>query len=59
LNFSAGSQVETTINALNMLKLTRLVSESDGLYQAVKEEYYIPAYYANSILHWLPDDQKT
>jgi len=42
-----------------MLKLRRLVSENDGRYQAVKEEHDILAYYANSIVHWLPDDQKT
>jgi len=58
LYFSTGSQVETTINALNMLKLRKLISENDGRYQAKKEEYDILAYYANSIVHWLPDDQK-
>jgi len=59
LYFSTGRQVETTITALNMLKLRKLISENDGVYQAIKEEYDILAYYANSIVHWLPDDQKT
>ena len=57
LDFTGGSRVETIINALNMLKLRRLVTETDGLYQAVVEEDDMLAYYANSIAHWLPDGQ--
>jgi glycerol-3-phosphate O-acyltransferase len=52
------SRVETILNALNMLKLRRLVVESDGLYKPVLEEYDVLSYYANSIVHWLPEDQK-
>ena len=58
LYFTTGSRVETIINALNMLTLRRLVIETDGLYQPVVEEYDVLAYYANSIVHWLPDGQK-
>ena len=54
LYFTSGNRVETTINALNMLTLRRLVMETDGLYQAVVEEDDMLAYYANSIVHWLP-----
>jgi len=46
------SRVQTILNALNMLKLRRLVVESDGRYQTVSEESDILAYYANSIAHW-------
>ena len=59
LYFTSGNRVETTINALNMLTLRRLVMETDGLYQAVVEEDDMLAYYANSIVHWLPKDQKS
>jgi len=58
LYFTTDSRVETIINALNMLKLRRLVMETDGLYKPVDEEHDVLAYYANSIAHWLPNDQK-
>jgi glycerol-3-phosphate O-acyltransferase len=58
LYFTTGSRVETIINALNMLTLRRLVIETDGLYKPVVEEYDVLTYYANSIVHWLPDGQK-
>ena len=58
LYMTNSSRVETIINALNMLTLRRLVTETDGLYKAVVEEYDVLAYYANSIVHWLPDGQK-
>jgi glycerol-3-phosphate O-acyltransferase len=48
------SRIETVLNALNMLKLRRLVVESDGIYSAVPEEYDVLSYYANSISHWIP-----
>jgi len=48
------SRIETVLNALNMLKLRRLVVESDGIYSAVPEEYDMLSYYANSISHWMP-----
>ncbi len=47
------SRVETILNALNMLTLRRLVTETDGVYRAVPEEHDILSYYANSIAHWL------
>jgi glycerol-3-phosphate O-acyltransferase len=59
LYFTSDSRVETIINALNMLRLRRLVMETDGLYQAVVEEDDMLAYYANSIVHWLPEGQKS
>ena len=49
------SRVETILNALNMLKIRRLVGESDGIYKAVPGEDDILTYYANSIAHWMPD----
>ena len=58
LYITTDSRVETTINALNMLTLRRLVTETDGFYKAVVEEYDVLAYYANSIVHWLPNGQK-
>ncbi|MCP4628124.1 MAG: hypothetical protein GY850_32095 [bacterium] len=59
LCFTAAGRVEIVINALNMLTLGRLVVETDGIYKAVAEEYDVLAYYANSIVQWLPSDQKT
>jgi len=41
-----------------MLKLRKPVTETDGLYQAVVAEDDMLAYYANSIVHWLPNGQK-
>jgi len=41
-----------------MLKLRRLVTETDGLCKAVVEEDDMLAYYAISIVHWLPNAQK-
>jgi glycerol-3-phosphate O-acyltransferase len=48
------SRVETILNALDMLKIRRLVGESDGIYKAVPGEDDILTYYANSIAHWMP-----
>jgi len=47
------NRVQTILNALDMLKIRRLVTESDGIYQAVPEEAEILSYYANSIVHWM------
>jgi glycerol-3-phosphate O-acyltransferase len=49
---STRSRVQTILNALNMLKLRRLVVESEDLYRASPGEGAILAYYANSIVHW-------
>lgn len=49
---STRSRVQTILNALNMLKLRRLVLESEGLYRASPDEGDLLAYYANSIVHW-------
>ncbi|MBU4001656.1 MAG: hypothetical protein KKB94_04990, partial [Proteobacteria bacterium] len=54
LYFTDGSRVEIIINALNMLALRRLVIETDGRYTPVEQERDMLAYYANSIVHWLP-----
>jgi glycerol-3-phosphate O-acyltransferase len=48
------NRVETTLNALNMLKLRRLVVEVDGVYRPVATEVDVLSYYGNSIVHWLP-----
>jgi hypothetical protein len=42
-----------------MLKLRRLVLEDGGRYQLVADEYDLLTYYANSIAHWLTDEQKS
>jgi glycerol-3-phosphate O-acyltransferase len=51
---STRSRVQTILNALNVLKLRRLVLESEGLYRASPGEDDVLAYYANSIVHWRP-----
>jgi glycerol-3-phosphate O-acyltransferase len=48
------SRVETILNALNMLKLRRLLVEVDGVYRPVATEVDVLSYYGNSIVHWLP-----
>jgi hypothetical protein len=42
-----------------MLKLRKLVVESDGLYRATPGEDDILDYYANSIAHWKLQDRNT
>jgi hypothetical protein len=37
-----------------MLKIRRLVVESDGIYQTAPGEDDMLTYYANSIAHWMP-----
>jgi hypothetical protein len=38
-----------------MLKIRRLVVESEGIYRAAPGEDDILTYYANSIAHWMPE----
>ena len=49
---SSRSRVQTILNALNMLKLRKLVQETDGIYRATPGEDEVLDYYANSISHW-------
>jgi glycerol-3-phosphate O-acyltransferase len=50
------SRVQTILDALDMLKLRRLVAESDGIYKVVPQEHDVLSYYANAIVHWKTDD---
>jgi glycerol-3-phosphate O-acyltransferase len=52
VHISSRNWVESILNALNMLQLRRLVSESEGIYKAVPEEVDVLSYYANAIAHW-------
>jgi glycerol-3-phosphate O-acyltransferase len=49
---SSRSRVQTILNALNMLKLRKLVVETDGIYRPAPGEMDVLSYYANSITHW-------
>ncbi len=49
---SKRSGEHTITTALNMLKLRRLVVESDGLLRADRESLGVLSYYANAIDHW-------
>jgi glycerol-3-phosphate O-acyltransferase len=49
---SKRSGEHTITTALNMLKLRRLVVESDGLLRADRESLPVLSYYANAIDHW-------
>ncbi|MFC1813054.1 1-acyl-sn-glycerol-3-phosphate acyltransferase [Thermodesulfobacteriota bacterium] len=49
---SRRSRAQNILTALNMLKLRRLVKESDGRFQADPESLDVLQYYANSIDHW-------
>ena len=46
-------RVETILNALELLRIRRLVVEFEGVYRAAPGEDDILTYYANSIAHWL------
>jgi glycerol-3-phosphate O-acyltransferase len=52
LYVSSRSRVQTILNALNMLKLRKLVVESDSIFRATPGEVDVLSYYANSIAHW-------
>ncbi|MBW2249701.1 MAG: 1-acyl-sn-glycerol-3-phosphate acyltransferase [Deltaproteobacteria bacterium] len=52
---STTSRVQTIVTALNMLRIRRLVIETDGSYKADPEMLNILSYYANSIDHYFPD----
>lgn len=49
---STTSRVQTIVTALNMLRIRRLIIETDGLYKADPEMLDILSYYANSIDHY-------
>ena len=51
---STRSRVQNIVTALNMLKMRRLIIESNGTYTADPEMRNILDYYANSIAHWHP-----
>ena len=46
------TRARTVDNALNMLKLRRLLVESDGRYRPDPNSLDVLAYYANSIAQW-------
>lgn len=52
---STTSRVQTIVTALNMLRIRRLVIETDGSYKADPEMLNILSYYANSIDHYFPN----
>ena len=52
------SRVQTILNALNMLKIRRMVVEADGIFKVVPEEFDVLSYYANSIVHWTGSELK-
>jgi len=49
---STRSRVQNIVSALNMLRIRRLVIESNGMYRADPQMLDVLAYYANSIGHW-------
>jgi len=51
---STTSRVQTIVTALNMLRIRRLVIETNGLYRADPNMLNILSYYANSIDHYFP-----
>lgn len=51
---STTSRVQTIVTALNMMRIRRLVIETDGLYKADPEMLDILSYYAKSIDHYFP-----
>jgi len=49
---SKRSRAQNILTALNMLKLRRLVTESDGRFQSDPDALDVLSYYANSIDYW-------
>lgn len=49
---STRSRVQNIVTALNMLKIRRLIIESDGLFRADPAMIPLLGYYANSLAHW-------
>ena len=50
---SSRSRVQLIVTALNMLKIRRIVTEKDGLFQSDPQMHEILAFYANSLCHWM------
>jgi glycerol-3-phosphate O-acyltransferase len=48
-----GNYEETIEAALGMMKIRRMIVQTDGYYQMAPEMANIVSYYANSIGHWL------
>lgn len=49
---SSRSRVQLIVTALNMLKIRRLIVESDGTYKADPKMIDVLSYYSNSFSHW-------
>jgi len=49
---STRSRVQNIVSALNMLRIRRLVVESNGIYRADPQMLEVLSHYANSIDHW-------
>jgi glycerol-3-phosphate O-acyltransferase len=54
---STRSRVQNIVSALNMLRIRRLVVESNGVYRADPQMLDVLSYYANSIDHWRTQSQ--
>ena len=55
---SARNRVQAILEALEMLKIRRLVVETEGIFKAIPEESDILSYYANSIVHWMGPERE-
>ena len=55
---STRSRVQNIVSALNMLRIRRLVVESNGIYRADPQMLDVLSYYANSIDHWRSESEQ-
>jgi glycerol-3-phosphate O-acyltransferase len=54
---SSHSRVQNIVTALNMLRIRRLITESNGIYTSDPAMRDVLAYYANSITQWRPGSE--
>jgi glycerol-3-phosphate O-acyltransferase len=51
------TRIAAIADAIDLMRLRGLISQSDGRFVAVEQEKPLLRYYANAIAHWLPDHQ--
>jgi len=49
---STRGRVQNLVTALNMLRIRRVITESNGEYSADPDMHHVLDYYANSLAHW-------
>ena len=57
LDTPRSTRITAIADAIDLLRLRGLISQSNGRFLAVEQEKPLLCYYANAIVHWLPEHQ--